>query len=142
MRKERVKNALARIGVKNALRVFLPSFPAVGAEAPGQRSLSDVRHVPNRPGNRTRGLSVLFFAEVMAQLGIEPMTKRYLVVALTTKLLGQSPGAQRAPAGAPDFALGEAIAVGGKNAREIWVRNPPRVRSKEPETRQKPADRA
>ena len=39
-------------------------------------------------GNCTRALSVLF-AEVVTQLGIEPMTTRCLVVALTTKLLGR-----------------------------------------------------
>ena len=38
--------------------------------------------------NWTRDLSVLF-AEVVTQLGIEPMTTRCFVVALTTKLLGR-----------------------------------------------------
>ena len=48
-------------------------------------------HVPAAPGIEpgTRDLSVLF-AEVVAQLGIEPMATRFLVVALTTKLLGHA----------------------------------------------------
>ena len=47
------------------------------------RRLSEVKHVPAAPGfetgDLTRDLSALF-AEVVAQLGIEPMTKILLVV--------------------------------------------------------------
>ena len=46
---------------------------------------------PGSPGIEP-GTSAFSLPKVVAQLGIEPMTTRFLVVVLTTKLLGHAPG--------------------------------------------------